>query len=872
MTGGTHQDAVDHSALASPYVLPLEECSPERAQQVGGKTKGLHALIELGLPVPRGFAITADAYRAALAATGIDAPIVEVLADAALGDEAKSARIRDMFTAVELPDDLAAAIETAYAALGEGPVAVRSSGIAEDTAAASFAGQHDTYLWVQGVEALHEHVKRCWASLYNAGAIGYRARFGIPPSDVAMGVVVQRMVEAAAGGVMMTLEPVSGDREQIFVEAAHGLGEGVVVGDVSSDRFWFAKDGLALRERQISEQTHQHAFDELVGRVTRQPLDPGVGSTPSLNDDQATALARLGVEIERAFGQPMDVEWAVARDGQILLLQARPETVWSNRPAPAATAVRATPTTTHGDLDPEQYYSTANLGEAAPGVLAPLTWSVWGPGAEIAARYGFVQMGVLERSKADVPDEPHERIIQIAYGRAVASVSAFYEMGERIPGASGDMLAEQLLGEVPAGMRRNSTKRRYPHVAWNMPRNFIRTKTALVEKNHEVAAWWTRELARTPHLDLADAQAQFRDATKQFHAATALQAQANILGIPPVFDALRKLVSQVGMDESFGRLTAGSGDHSEIEVIADIWDLGRGRLEEEEFLRRHGFHGTMEGDIAGTVWREDPTPIRRLAALYREQADDKDPRIAAQRRAAERREAEEELLARVPGPLGRVKARLILKLARRNMPMRGIGKASFLRSLDIARAAARRIGALLVAHGAIDEIDDVMYLTADEIAGTIPADARELITQRRAEQRLYRSYDLPVAFWGCPEPTIANRTSETVVSNRLSGIGASAGVVEGVARVVTDPSFAEVEPGEVLVAATTDPSWASVMFVSTALVVDIGGTLSHAAVVARELGIPCVVNTGNGTSVLRTGDRVRVDGTTGTVTVLQRTS
>jgi phosphohistidine swiveling domain-containing protein len=864
-----------------PHVLRLEQCSPERAAQVGGKVKGLHALIELGLPVPGGFAITADAYRRALAVTGAEERISGVISRDDLTDAEKSACIFDVFTSVALPEDLVAAIDGAYAELGEGPVAVRSSGIAEDTAAASFAGQHDTYLWIQGAAAVREHVLRCWASLYNAGAIGYRARFDIPPADVAMGVVVQRMVPAAAGGVMMTLEPVTGDRRHIYIESAHGLGEGVVVGDVHSDQYWVDKATMTLARAEISNQVALHAFDEQAGRVTVQGLDPAIGSAPSLTDDTALALARLGRDIENAFGAPMDVEWALSPEGEVLLLQARPETVWSNRGEPSEDRPLADPaaervarpsggTTMHGDLNPEWYYSTANLGEAAPGVLAPLTWSVWGPGAEIAARYAFVQMGVLEASKAGVPDDPHEWFINVAFGRAVASVSAFYQMGDRIPGSSGDAIAAALLGSIPEGMTPRPTKRRWLWVAARMPRAFIRAKRVLANQHTQVAAWWTQELERTPRLDLAGAQEQFLDACRRFQATTALQAQGNLIGVPPVYEQLEALVKSVGMEESFGKLTAGAGDHAETEVVADLWDLAKGGLSEKEFLARHGYHGTMEGDIAGIVWREDPTPIRRLAGLYRDQDDTKDPRVAAEMRAREREQAEAELLSRVRGP-GRAKARLILHLARRNMPMRGIGKASFLRSLDIARASARRIGTLLVEAGLIDEVDDVMYLTADEISATIPANARELIRERRSEHAIYRTYELPIAFWGEPDTVVTRSTQTVEASDSLTGIGVSAGVVEGVVRVVTDPSFAEVEPGEILVAATTDPSWASIMFVSSALVVDIGGALSHAAVVARELGIPCVVNTGNGTRALRNGDVVRVDGRAGTVDVIHRT-
>lgn len=847
-----------------PVVLPLAACSPQRSSEVGGKTRGLYSLIDLGLPVPDGFAITAAAYREALSASGLDTVIDAILA-ADEDDETTSRRIVDAFGTMTLPAQLADEIGAAYATLGAPPVAVRSSGIAEDTAAASFAGQHDTYLWIEGIEQVCAHVVRCWASLFNAGAIGYRRRFAIPPEDVAMGVVIQQMVEAQAAGVMMTLEPVTGDRSQIYVEAAHGLGEGVVVGDVLADQFWFDKSTVTLSRKSIHEQATHHVFDSTVGAVVVSALDPEIGARPALSPDTGEQLARLGRDIEESFGQPMDIEWAVSRDGAILLLQARPETVWSNRPTPAA--IQPENSVTHGDLDPTKFYTTSNIGEAAPGVLTPLTWSVWGPAAEIAARYGFIKLGALESSKSGEPADPHERFIQIAYGRALISASAFYEMGERIPGTSGELIVSSFLGEVPAGMRPQPTRRRYPYAVLTMPRAFAETRKLLMAEHAEVSVWWSRQLARTPHLNLVEAKAQFRLALHKFVRATSLQGQANVVAIPPVYQALEKLVAGAGMEDQIGVITAGAGDHAEAEVVVDLWDVGHGKLSEAVFLSRHGFHGTHEGDIAGRVWREDPTPVRRLAALYRGQDAAKDPRAAARRRARERAAAITELMARL-GPVGRAKARLILKLADARMPLRGIGKATFLRTLDITRAAARRIGEILVEEGLLADIDDVMYLTAEELtAPRLPADFEDLICRRKAQHQLYKTYELPSAFWGTPEPQTARPVAAV---DRLDGVGASAGVVEGIARVVTDPSFTDVEPGEILVASTTDPSWAAVMLISTALVVDIGGALSHAAVVARELGIPCVVNTGHGTTTIATGDRVRVDGLAGTVDILER--
>jgi pyruvate,water dikinase len=258
-------------------------------------------------------------------------------------------------------------------------------------------------------------------------------------------------------------------------------------------------------------------------------------------------------------------------------------------------------------------------------------------------------------------------------------------------------------------------------------------------------------------------------------------------------------------------------------------------------------------------------------------AADADPRLREADRRAERQRMERELLAAVPRAR-RVAVRALLAVAARRIPQRGLLKIAFLRSLDVCRANARRLGELAAADGVLEDPEDVFYLTVQELLGLLdngpvsglPSNAREIVTARRAKRAEYQALRLPISWQGMP---VAVPDSEPVAGQddlKISGLGVSPGVIEGIARVVEDPAFTEVETGEVLVARTTDPSWSSIMFVSAALVVDIGGALSHAAVVARELGIPCVVNTRNGTRALRTGDRVRVDGISGTVEILER--
>jgi pyruvate,water dikinase len=304
--------------MAAPHVLWLEECDAASGPLVGGKAVGLGHLVGQGLAVPPGFAVTTAAYREALAGGG---------------------------RPVRVGDRLAAEIAAAYRRLGAGgeaPVAVRSSATAEDTAEASFAGEHDTYLWVRGAEAVAEHVTRCWASLFTARAVAYRARLGIPDDELAMGVVVQAMVPAEAAGVLLTLDPLNGDPSQVTIEAAYGLGTAVVEGEVTPDRFAVDKVTLELRSRTVGEKAFADRFDPAAGRVVREEVPGELRARPCLEDAEAVELAGLGKRIEQALGAPQDVEWAVgpaaggAGGRAVWLLQARPETVWSRRPRRAA--------------------------------------------------------------------------------------------------------------------------------------------------------------------------------------------------------------------------------------------------------------------------------------------------------------------------------------------------------------------------------------------------------------------------------------------------------------------------------------------------------------------------------------------------------
>jgi pyruvate,water dikinase len=305
---------------------------------------------------------------------------------------------------------------------------------------------------------------------------------------------------------------------------------------------------------------------------------------------------------------------------------------------------------------------------------------------------------------------------------------------------------------------------------------------------------------------------------------------------------------------------------AEIAIVADIWRAATGRGELTTVVANHGFHGPREGELSSRVWREDDSQLKRLLEDYALRPDPAERDRESRARAPGLRR---ELLAALPAHQ-RPAAALVLELAARRLPLRGVGKRSFLQALDVARGAARVVGRHLHDAGLLDAPDDVFQLTYSEVTATFPTDLRELVKLRSERAKVYRDLEIPASWRGAPAAT---RRSDLGAADRpleVKGIGVSDGVIEASVRVVTDIAVDDIEPGEVLVAPTTDPSWASIMYVSSALVVDLGGPLSHAAVVARELGIPCVVNTRTGSRDLRTGDRVRVDGRAGTVHVIAR--
>jgi pyruvate,water dikinase len=334
------------------FVRWLDGYDPAERARLGGKNAGLGELLTAGLPVPPGFAVTIDAYHTVRGHPEVRQAVTGLLGQVDVGDPAAleelSAAIRRRIEQVPLHNGVAAEVRAAYQELCERcagdavPVAVRSSATSEDLPDASFAGEHDTYLWVRGADDVLAHLTRCWSSLFTARAIAYRRERGYDHDVVAMSVGVQQMVRPTVSGVAFTLNPRDGDRSQVAVESAWGFGEGIVSGEVTPDSFLVDKVLGEIVQRTISDKAVEYRLGD-GDRVERAPVDPDRRTAPSLTDDQVKAVARLARQAERHYRCPQDVEWALdgdlPADQAVTLLQARPETVWSRKPArPVATA------------------------------------------------------------------------------------------------------------------------------------------------------------------------------------------------------------------------------------------------------------------------------------------------------------------------------------------------------------------------------------------------------------------------------------------------------------------------------------------------------------------------------------------------------
>ena len=868
--------------LRVPLVMALDDpgAVPEL---VGGKGASLSRLARAGFKVPAGFDVTTGAYLDFLDGDGLRGELLAAVSLVDVSDpgtvEAAAGRIGELFAARPVPAATAAAIAAAYAALGDAavPVAVRSSATVEDLPGLSAAGQHDTYLNIHGSAAVLDAVRRCWASLWSARAIGYRARRGISPDDVSIAVVVQRLVPAEAAGVMFTIDPVDGARDKVVVSANWGLGESVVSGDVTPDVAVVDRESGALASYQLGGKEVMTVADGAGTLETETPAD--LRSAPVLSPDQAGELARVGLAIEKLYGQPVDVEWARA-DRELWVVQARPITAVAARPAAGEVPGEQWNDSLAGDY----LWTNGNLGEALPDVMTPATWSylelfmsrmIFPP--SVPGYQGYGRIG--GRFYANVSMSMSlEALVGISRRRFVAlfgPVMGRLPPVEEIPRARlPRWKASRLM--VPAtfaSLRRiNASEKRMPRFLADAPERCDRLR-AEIDQTDDVAALADLWPAKVRPL-LVEA-ADMLTAAGSAGGTTLVSVPGKLAALVGEADAALLLSGQRAEGPATTSLAS-------LGPVVGLARLGRGEIDRDAYAREYGHRGAHEVELSIPRPAEDPGWIdEQLAALGRSDHDDARDADALLAKQDAARAASWERLARQDPR----KAAAVRKLITAWAPAargREAARSEVIRSVWVARTWVQRAGELTGCG------DDLFFLELPETLGLLRGEraALERVPARRGAYETYAalpSYPTlirgrfdPIRWAADPDRRSdyydegADRTT-TDVEDAITGFPGAAGVVEGTARVLRTPEDgSQLRDGEILVTTVTNIGWTPIFPRAAAVVTDVGAPLSHAAIVARELGIPAVVGCGNATMLVRSGDRVRVDGGAGTVEILDR--
>lgn len=524
----------------------------------------------------------------------------------------------------------------------------------------------------------------------------------------------------------------------------------------------------------------------------------------------------------------------------------------------------------HTTCDPSVTWTTGNVAEAFPGVFTTLGFTFTHEPVELALRKMFHRLGALSTAEIRVPDRIEEQFWSVFAGRAAANIDRFRWIAGRTPGTSATAVEQQLFGYVRPETVDDNTYRRYPIIAVKAPYTIGTLARRHDAMFAELRRWRLDQLRTVPGADEDDCLRLLADARQRFEKIMMLHMIVAFVS-SGLADRLAAAVTRVDLPGLEARLLSGVGT-DENEVAHDLWALAHGALELPEFLDRHGYHGPNEGQLAGVCWREDPSPVLARLADYRNIPADS-PR-APRARSAEQERVRQAAVSELAGGTSATRRRAINLLTNRTarfLALREQGKAGYLLTFDVARAAARRLGEHLTARGVIGEPADVFHLGYWDLRDRPTADHRQLVAERRARYAERLSQRLPKAWAGVPEVTKVadDALFDATPGLVISGLAASGGVVEGRARVVRDPATTELDDGDILVCETTDPSWVSLFLVAGGVVTDFGGMLSHGPIVARELGLPCVCGTEDGSRRIKDGQRIRLDGDRGTVEVLR---
>ena len=841
----------------------------------GGKAANLGELTRIdGVRVPPGFCVGTQVFRRFMTEPSID-ELLDRLAQTRPADRKGIAAVsRDIRSTIEqstIPADLVASILDAVDEVGEGSAwAIRSSATAEDLPTASFAGQHDTFLNVVGPSEIIDRIRRCWASLFTERAVAYRQRNDIDHRSVSIAVIVQQMVIPHASGVMFTADPVSFDRALVAVEACVGLGEALVSGLVNTDRY-------KVRDGEIIEKTvatQGFAIQPMPGGGTQhKTLDPDRQVQPALTDAQVLRLAALGRQIEAHFGSPQDIEWCLVDDFQVV--QSRPITTLF--PIPPA------------DDDANHVYVSVGHNQMMTDAIKPLGLSLWqmttpAPMSEAGGRLfvdvtarlaapssradfldlsgkvdpllGDALQTVLDRdfiqsARDDAPVPPPAVGVTVLLDADPAIVSALIDQSEASIAACRHNIQTKTEAELFDFIR--SDMHELKRLLFD-PRSHQVFMTAME------ATWWLNEhlLKWLGEKNVTDTLTQSVPHNVTSEMGLALLDVADVIRPhPDVVNFLRGVEDDGFLDELDG-LDGGPEARRAI----------------EGFLDKYGMRCAGEIDITRPRWTEEPTTLIPMILAH---VKNMEPGEAERRFEQGRHEAsakEQELLERLRGlPDGSQKAaetKQMIDRVRTFMGYREYPKYGMVSRYFVYKRALLAEAERLVKDGVLPAEDDIFFLRFEELHDVVRTNSvdEQLIAQRKADFSFYRALTPPRVLTSDGEAVAGTYRRNDLPSGAWAGLAVSAGIIEGRARVIVDMADADLEPGDILVTAYTDPSWTPLFVTIAGLVTEVGGMMTHGAVIAREYGLPAVVGVERATERIRDGQRIRVNGTDGYVMLL----
>lgn len=868
------------------YVLGFQDIDAIKPSVVGGKGANLGALSRITeIHVPDGFCLTVDAFQSVIGEMSSINDLLDQLSLLKTEDRHKishlSGEIRRIIEEIPVPEDIANEVSHFLSRLGENdPYAVRSSATAEDLPTASFAGQQDTYLNVIGKRAILEHISKCWASLFTERAAAYRIQNGFDHRKVSLAVVVQKMIFPQVSGILFTADPVTSDRKITSIDASFGLGEALVSGLVNTD-VYRVRGGEILEKKISAKELAIYALE--AGGTRIEKLAPEQQQAQALTDEQILELERLGRTIETRFGRPQDVEWCLV-DDTFHIVQSRPITTLYPVPEAEDQENHVYVSVGHQQMMTDAMKplglsfflltTRAPMRQAGGRLFVDITPMLFLPGSRrtlidvlgksdplikdafltIMARSGFVNMlpdesetlspggntNDLSSRGFQILDEYDPSLVAHLIAKNQASIKS---LEREISTKSGTELFDFILEDIG-----------HLQSIMSDPQSFAVIMTAMNAAswiNDKMLAWLGEKNAAdilshaVPHNVTAEMGLELLD------VADAIRPY------PEVIDYLRQAKDDSFLDELV-KLEGGPEARDAIET----------------FLEKYGVRCTGEIDITSTRWRENPITLVPAILTNIKTLEPNASRRKFEQGQQEALEKEQELLARVRLlPEGEQKAeetKRMITLIREYTGYREYPKYGMVTRYFIYKQALLKEAERLVQAGVLRERDDSYYLTFEEFQGAVRTGTLDpqIIRQRKDDYKAYKKLTPPRVFTSDGEIITGKYKREDLPPGAIAGLPVSSGTVEGRARVVLDMAAADLEEGDILVTSFTDPSWTPLFVAIRGLVTEVGGLMTHGAVIAREYGLPAVVGVENATNLIRDGQRIRVHGAEGYVEIL----